>query len=83
MVFPARNEQHFDYRVHNTTWEPIDFDGIKLMMRPSPSRAKALGEKRGSVGATRRRDRKRDSERGLRNRLSRIDTSCSMLKLLV
>ena len=20
MVFPARNEQHFDYRVHNTTW---------------------------------------------------------------
>lgn len=46
MVFSARNEQHLNYRVHNTAWEPIDFDGIKLMMRPSPSRMKALGTKR-------------------------------------
>lgn len=46
MVFSARNEQHLNYRVHNTAWEPIDFDGIKLMIRPSPSRMKALGTKR-------------------------------------
>ena len=46
MVFSARNEQHLNYRVHNTEWEPIDFEGIKLMMRPSPSRMKALGTKR-------------------------------------
>lgn len=45
MVFSARNEQHLDFRVHNTIWEPIDFDGIKLMLRPSSSRlsAKAKG----------------------------------------
>ena len=61
MVFSARNEQHFDYRVHNTTWEPIDFDGIRLMMRPSPSRAKALGEKRigWSYAASRSKARQR------------------------
>lgn len=46
MVFSARNEQHLDFKVHNAPWEPIDFDGLKLMMRPSPSRVKALGKKR-------------------------------------
>ena len=34
MVFQTNNEQGMDFRVHNTTWEPIDFDGIKLMRRP-------------------------------------------------
>lgn len=42
MVFSAQNEQHFDFRVHNTTWEPVDYDGLKLMMRPSAGRLKAL-----------------------------------------
>lgn len=46
MVYSARNEQHLSFRVHNTTWEPIDFDGMKLMMHPSPARTKALGKKR-------------------------------------
>ena len=36
MVYPADGEQHIDFRVHNTTWEVVDFDGIKLMRRPSP-----------------------------------------------
>ena len=39
MVFSANNEQRMDFRVHNTNWEPIDFDGVKLMLRPSPARA--------------------------------------------
>jgi CRISPR-associated protein Cas2 len=46
MVYSAHNEQHLNFRVHNTSWEPIDYDGLKLMMRPSPARAKALGKKR-------------------------------------
>lgn len=46
MVFNTNNEQRLDFRVHNSTWEPIDFDGIKLMLRPSPSRIKQLGELR-------------------------------------
>ena len=35
MVFPSDGEQMIDFRVHNTTWEIADFDGVKLMRRPS------------------------------------------------
>lgn len=35
MVFTAHNEQGMDFRVHNSTWIPTDFDGIQLMLRPS------------------------------------------------
>lgn len=38
MVFSAQGEQKMDFRVHNTSWEPVDFDGIKLMRRPFPEK---------------------------------------------
>ena len=34
MVYNFANEQHLEFRTHNTTWKVRDFDGIKLMMRP-------------------------------------------------
>lgn len=34
MVFSAAGEQKMDFRTHNTAWEAVDFDGIKLMRRP-------------------------------------------------
>lgn len=34
IVFHTSNEQKLDFRVHNTTWEPVNFDGIKLIRRP-------------------------------------------------
>ena len=37
MVFTAAGEQRMDFRTHNTTWEAVDFDGIKLMRRPLPN----------------------------------------------
>ena len=37
MVFSAHNEQGFRYYVHNSMWQPIDFEGISLMRRPLPS----------------------------------------------
>lgn len=46
MVFSTNNEQHMDFRVHHSSWEPIDFDGLKLMLRPSPARIKKLSERR-------------------------------------
>lgn len=47
MVFSAPGEQKMDFRVHNTTWEPVDLDGIKLMRRPLPSaRASKMSEKK-------------------------------------
>jgi CRISPR-associated protein Cas2 len=42
MVYSAQNEQHLLFKTYHCEWEPIDFDGIKLMLRPSPSRAKRL-----------------------------------------
>lgn len=38
MVYNTNTEQGLDFRVFGDTWEPIDFDGLKLMLRPSPSR---------------------------------------------
>ena len=38
MVYSTNGEQRMDFRVHNAAWEPIDFDGIKLMLRPSVER---------------------------------------------
>lgn len=34
MVWSARGEQGMNFRVHNTSLQPIDYDGITLMMRP-------------------------------------------------
>lgn len=39
MVYTAMNEQGMDFKVHNSGWNPIDFDGIKLMIRPSVQQA--------------------------------------------
>ncbi len=35
MVFRAPGEQRLDFRVHNTSWKPVDYDGLKLIMRPN------------------------------------------------
>lgn len=40
MVYSTNNEQGLEFNVHGSQWEPIDFDGIKLMLRPSPARVK-------------------------------------------
>jgi CRISPR-associated protein Cas2 len=64
MVYTAKNEQRLDFKVHNAEWEPIDFDGIKLMLRPSPSRVKELGGLRlGYSKASKRRIAKRMSRK--------------------
>lgn len=38
MVFNTAGEQKMDFRTHNTVWEAVDFDGIKLMRRPLPEK---------------------------------------------
>lgn len=35
MVYSANNEQGMKFRIHNSSWVPIDFDGLTLLMRPS------------------------------------------------
>lgn len=39
MVYSSNGEQHMKFVVHNTTWEPVDFDGITLMRRPLPRKS--------------------------------------------
>lgn len=34
MVYSANNEQRMSFHVHNTTWQPVDYEGITLMRRP-------------------------------------------------
>ncbi len=34
MVYSTSNEQHMAFRVHNSKWVPVDYDGITLMKRP-------------------------------------------------
>ena len=34
MVYPAPGEQKMEFQAHNTTWEIVDYDGLKLMRRP-------------------------------------------------
>ncbi len=41
LVYSSDGEQRLNFRVHGEVWEPIDFDGIKLMLRPSASRLMA------------------------------------------
>lgn len=38
MVYNTNNEQGIAFHVHNTTWKPIDFEGITLMLRPAASK---------------------------------------------
>lgn len=35
MVYTARNEQRLAFKVHGHDWEPVDFDGVRLMRRQS------------------------------------------------
>ena len=33
MAYGTNNEQKLDFRIHNTSWEPVDYDGIKLVRK--------------------------------------------------
>jgi len=60
MVFPAANEQGLKFQIHGETWEPIDFDGIKLMLRPSAFRLKQINfQKTGFSNAAKLRNAKK------------------------
>lgn len=56
MVFSARNEQRLSFLVHGHHWEPVDIDGITLMLRPAERRRELTGDDpppaRGSAPAT-------------------------------
>ena len=56
MVHAARNEQRLAFKVHKHQWEPVDFDGVMLMRRPSPEAERLrVSPKRGWSAASKRR----------------------------
>ena len=46
LVYNTNNEQRMDFRIHHSENEIIDFDGLKLVMKPSPARTKSLTKRR-------------------------------------
>lgn len=46
MVWSTKSEQGFAFRVHNSYWEPIYFDGLQLMLRPNLQRQKQRPQKK-------------------------------------
>jgi CRISPR-associated protein Cas2 len=46
LVYSTNNEQRMDFRIHHSTNKIIDFDGLKLVMKPSPAQTKKFTEKR-------------------------------------
>ena len=38
LVYSEANEQGIEFRTHRHHWQPTDFDGVTLMVRPSPER---------------------------------------------
>ena len=49
MVFSSNGEQRLDFAVHNTSWVPVDLDGIKLVRKPGFKKQKVDEEKNESV----------------------------------
>lgn len=77
MVYAARNEQRYDFRVHNALWEPVEYDGLKLMMRPSPARIEGL--KKRHTGFSKASQHARG--RKLRNENGRLPSAFAVIGL--
>lgn len=72
MVYTTNNEQGMDFKIHNTTWIPVDCDGIKLVMRPI-SQAKKSKNKANTVESNL-------SSAGKRFQVSRINAAIDRSK---
>lgn len=38
LVYNSDNEQGLEFRTHNHKWQPVDFDGLTLIQRPTDRR---------------------------------------------
>lgn len=55
LVYQNRSEQGYTFETHHHHWEPVDFDGITLMRRPSDKAKAGGGLKQGWSKASKRR----------------------------
>lgn len=78
LVYTANNEQKMEFRLHHSGNEIVDFDGLKLVRKPSPARTQHLKEKRlGFSAASKMRmaRRKRCNKLPMENNTSQIITN--------
>lgn len=66
MVYSANNEQRMEFRVHNTLWVPVDFEGLTLMMRPAATESVAVSTASLSKAAVGRMIQNEDASRDKR-----------------
>lgn len=81
MAYSFANEQHLEFRTHNTSWRIRDFDGIKLMLRPNSPEQSSKELQKGFSNASKclaagRRQTAANSE----NKLAFIDIETTGLK---
>ena len=69
MVYSANNEQGMEFRVHNTRWMPVDFEGLTLMMRPATTESGAVSMDRSSKAAISRMVQNKRAEQDKRAQL--------------
>lgn len=74
MVYSANNEQGMEFRVHNTRWMPVDFEGLTLMMRPATTESGAVSMDRSSKAAI---------SRMVQNKRAEQDKREAMLSLML
>lgn len=55
MVFSRRGDQGLDFKVHRHDWQPVDYDGLTLMRRPSEDAPQPTMRPGWSVASRRRR----------------------------
>ncbi|AEX71043.1 type I-E CRISPR-associated endoribonuclease Cas2e [Corynebacterium diphtheriae bv. mitis] len=47
LIYSSNNEQGMEYRTHRHEWEPTDFDGLTLMMRPDNTKPSSYQRRTG------------------------------------
>ena len=52
MIESSRNEQRMNFRVHRHDWQPMDFDGLELFLRPAAPAARYTGMRSGWSNAS-------------------------------
>ncbi|MBO3142458.1 type I-E CRISPR-associated endoribonuclease Cas2e [Dermatophilus congolensis] len=55
LVYSVKGEQHIEFKVHRHDWNPIDYDGIQLMRRPTEPTQLGSGLRHGWSKASRYR----------------------------
>lgn len=55
MIYEVPTEQRLSFKTHNHHWEPVDFEGVTLMMRPTPDSKPLPGYKPGWSNESKRR----------------------------